>query len=219
MTDLTFLDRNLDAVRTLARAKTPGDESAHDFQHVLRVAANAETLARAEGASVGVAVSAALLHELFNHPKGHPDKKRSGEICAARAAVELRALGAPEDEVAAVSYAIAVHPFSLGVLPTTLEARILQDADRLDAIGAVGIARCFATTADMKRPFYSVDDPFCSSRAPDDRAWGIDHFFTKLLGLGAGMHTATARSIAARRVAFMRTFLDELASEITPARV
>ena len=98
--------------------------------------------------------------------------------------------------------------------PETLEAKVLQDADRLDAIGAIGVARCFATCADMKRPFYDPDDPRCEHRAPDDKLWGVDHFYKKLLRLEAGMHTATARSLAAERTRFMREFLDRLADEI-----
>jgi uncharacterized protein len=91
---------------------------------------------------------------------------------------------------------------------------VLQDADRLDAIGAIGIARCLATCADMKRPFYAPDDPFCATRAPDDKQWGVDHFYRKLLRIGDGLHTATARALAGERAAFMRAFLEQLAREI-----
>ena len=100
--------------------------------------------------------------------------------------------------------------------PKTLEAKVLQDADRLDAIGAIGIARCFATSADMKRPFYAPDDPFCRTRAPDDKQWGLDHFYKKLLRIGDGLHTQAARAIAGERIAFMRAFLDQLEREVDP---
>ena len=99
----------------------------------------------------------------------------------------LRAQGWDEASREAVAYAIRVHPFSLGVTPVTLEAKVLQDADRLDAIGAVGVARCFATCADLKRPFYDPDDPLCARRDPDDKRWGIDHFYKKLLRLEEGV--------------------------------
>ena len=96
----------------------------------------------------------------------------------------------------------------------TLEAKVLQDADRLDAIGAIGIARCFATSADMKRPFYATDDPFCRTRDPDDKQWGIDHFYKKLLRIADGLHTATARAMARDRAEFMRGYLAQLEREI-----
>jgi uncharacterized protein len=196
-----------------ARARCT-DDPVHDWLHVRRVVANARAIAAAEGADRAVCETAALLHELFNHPKGHPESHRSGEVCAEHARALLREHGAAEHDVEAVGYAIAVHPFSLGVTPSTLEARVLQDADRLDAIGAIGLARCFATCASMRRPFYDPDDPFCERRAPDDKLWGIDHVYKKLLKLRDGMHTATGRAMAARRNEVIERFMDDLRAEI-----
>src|SRR5262245_25370016 len=136
---------DLEALKTIARDACAGADSAHDWQHVLRVAANATTLCAAEGAEAAVTVTAALLHELINLPKNHPESSRSGELCAERALEVLARLGCPGDQAERIAYCIRVHGFSRGIVPDTLEARVLQDADRLDAIGAVGIARCFAT--------------------------------------------------------------------------
>lgn len=197
-----------------ARRAAEGSGPAHDFAHVTRVVRTAETLARAERADVEICVTAALLHELFNYPKGHPESHLSGERCAEEALVLLHADGWTEDRAEAVAYAIRVHPFSRGIVPTTLEAKILQDADRLDSIGAIGIARCFATTSEMQRPFYDPDDPFCEGRAPDDKQWGIDHFYRKLLRIPDVLHTDAARAIAHERVAFMQAFLSQLGREI-----
>lgn len=207
------LDALILSLEATARARCT-DDPAHDWLHVRRVVASARTIADADGADRAVCVAAALLHELFNHPKGHPESHRSGEVCAEHARALLRERGAPEAFVEAVGYAIAVHPFSLGVTPTTLEARVLQDADRLDAIGAIGLARCFATCASMRRPFYEEGDPFCERRAPDDKLWGIDHVYKKLLKLRDGMHTATGRALAARRNAVIERFMDDLRAEI-----
>ena len=87
-------------------------------------------------------------------------------------------------------------------------------ADRLDAIGAIGVARCMATCADMKRPFYAPEDPFCRSREPDDKQWGIDHFYKKLFRIPERLHTATARALPEERTQAMRAFLAQLEREI-----
>jgi uncharacterized protein len=201
-------------LESVAYARASAGGPAHDHLHVRRVVASARTIALAERADVDVSATSALLHELFNYPKDHPDSARSGDVCAQEAAALLAAEGYPAPFVDRVTYAIRVHSFTRGIVPETLEARVLQDADRLDAIGAIGIARCFATCADMKRPFYADDDPFCSSREPDDKAWGLDHFYRKLLRIPETLHTATARALAAERVVFVRAFLDQLAREV-----
>jgi len=195
----------------VARARS-GDGPAHDWAHVQRVAGLVRQIVAVEGGDLRVAEAAALLHELFNHPKGHPESHLSGERCAEEAEKVLRALEWDEDSIARVAYCIRVHSFSRGIFPETLEAKILQDADRLDAIGAIGIARCFATCAEMKRPFYFPEDPFCERRAPDDKLWGVDHFYKKLLKIE--FHMPAARALAEERFAFMRAYLDQLAREI-----
>ena len=197
-----------------ARSGAAGADPAHDWQHVLRVSATARHLATAEGADVETVVAAALCHELFNYPKDHPDSARSGAVCAEHAATLLTDLDWPSDSISAVADCIRVHGFSAGLAAGTLEARILQDADRLDAIGAIGIARCFATCSSMGRPFYDPEDPFCTERVPDDQAWGLDHFYRKLLRIPERLHTASAKAMAAERLRFMEAFLLQLGREI-----
>lgn len=198
---------------TLAR----GAEPAHDFFHVERVVGNALAVARGEDASEDVraaAATAALLHELFTLPKNHPDSARAGDRCAEKARELLDVEGAPKWLIDQVCAAIRDHSFSKGVVPDALPSRILQDADRLDALGAIGLARMWATCADMKRPFYAPEDPFCATRAPDDKRWGLDHVFKKLLVIPERLHTKTARALAEERVAFLRTYIAQLAREI-----
>lgn len=192
-------------------------EPAHDFFHVERVVTNALAIARGESASGEVeaaAATAALLHELFTLPKNHPDSARAGDRCAEKARELLEVEGAPTWLIAPVSAAIRDHSFSKGVVPEALPSRLLQDADRLDALGAIGLARMWATCADMKRPFYAPDDPFCVTRAPDDKEWGLDHVFKKLLVIPERLHTRTARALAEERVAFLRTYVEQLGREI-----
>lgn len=197
-----------------ARARARSAEPAHDFFHVERVVANAIAIAREEGAREAVCASAALLHELFTHPKGHPESSRAGDVCAVHAREVLECEGAPAWLVSPVCDAIRDHAFSKGVVPDALESRVLQDADRLDALGAIGLARMWATCAEMKRPFYAPEDPFCASRPPDDKLWGLDHVFKKLLVVPERLHTNAARAMAKPRVAYLRATLDQLRSEI-----
>jgi uncharacterized protein len=192
-------------------------DSAHDFAHVLRVTQLAQRLTLAEHGDPWVSVTAAWLHELFNYPKGHPDSKLSGTVCAEHAEKLLSAHHWNAATIARVRTAIAEHPFSLGITPQTLEGKLLQDADRLDAIGAIGIARCFATSAAMKRPFYHTMDPFAERRALDDKTYGLDHFAAKLFKLAGSMHTESARVLAAKRDQFMRAYLQQLGAEIVPS--
>jgi uncharacterized protein len=200
-----------EALEVLAAERSSTDP-AHDLAHVKRVAKSAQAIATAERADEEICVSASLLHELFSYPKNHPDSPRSGEVCAEHARVALRAQGMRAERIEPICYAIAVHPFSRGIVPETLEAKILQDADRLDAIGAIGIARCFATAGRLGHAFYSSEDAFCDTRAPTHYA--VDHFYAKLLRLPDTLHTQTARAIAADRLRFMRAFLAQLAREI-----
>jgi uncharacterized protein len=195
-------------------ARIANAEPAHDELHVRRVMASARAIAIGEQADVEIAVTAALLHELFNLPKSHPDSSRSGEICADHARQLMRDNGYDEPMLERVAYCIAVHSFSRGIHPETIEARVLQDADRLDAIGAIGIARLFATCAEMKRPFYDPRDPFCRERPADDKQFGVDHFYKKLLKIPDGLHTETARLMARERMTMMRAYLDQLAREL-----
>lgn len=187
---------------------------AHDFSHVERVVQNACILAEAEGADVDACRAAALLHELFNYPKYHPESARSGDVCAEHARALLLEHGASGAFADEVSTAIRDHAFSKGAAPTNAAARILQDADRLDAIGAIGVARCMATCSEMRRPFYAPEDAFCTRREPNDKLWGIDHFYRKLLKIPETLHTAKARELAEPRAAFLRQFLAALQSEI-----
>ncbi len=209
-------DPLLRRVYDAAKAATPANDPAHDWLHVVRVATTGQHLARAEGADPQRVCAAAFCHELFNHPKGHPEGPRSGAVCADHARALLAGLGATEDLIEAVAEAIRTHPFSLGETPSTLEGKVLQDADRLDALGAIGIARCFATAAAMGTPFYHPDDPFCVGRSPDDKRWGLDHFYRKLLRIGEAMHTPTARALAQSRTAYLEGFVDQLRREIAP---
>lgn len=197
----------------LAHTAGAGD-AAHDALHVRRVVASARRLAAGAGANLAVVLPAAWLHDCIVVPKDAPERSRASVLAAAAAGAFLRDSGYPADCIPAVEHAIAAHSFSAGIVPETIEAKVVQDADRLDALGAVGLARCLMLGGAQGRPLYDAHEPFPTTRPPDDRTATIDHFSTKLLTLAGTMQTAAARAEAERRTAFLRQFLDQLATEI-----
>lgn len=189
-------------------------DSAHDFSHILRVYKTAQKIGETEGADMKVLLPAALLHDVGAESK-HSGASAESDAFRLRIAEEfLRKKSFPGDLINKILYAIDVHRYSKGIVPTTKEAKILQDADRLDAMGAIGIARVFMTGGAVGRKFYSPVDPFCNTRAPDDKIWNLDHFFKKILKLESGMYTETARMIAKRRAAVLKRYLEDLQKEL-----
>ncbi len=182
----------------------------------MRVCRTAGRIARKEGANPRMVLAAALMHDLVSYPKSHPRARDSSLESARLAARLLPKYGFSAEEVDEISDAIRDHSFSRGAIPGTATGKILQDADRLDAIGAIGIARTFSVGGSEGRPFYSTRDPFCRLRKPDDKVWTLDHFYKKLLRLESGMNTPSARLEAKRRTGVMRKFLDDLRREIQP---
>lgn len=198
-------------VETMLAGRDPG----HDMAHIDRVYAIAELIGRKEGADLEVLLAAALLHDLVVHPKGSEKRSRSADDSAALAQKMLQKRGWPGDRIERVLYCIRSHSYSKNVNPVTLEAKILQDADRLDALGAIGIARTFSVGGTEMRRFYNPDDPFCKTdRKPEDAKWTLDHFKAKLLKLEGTMHTASAKKMAHGRTRFMEAFLAQLEKEI-----
>lgn len=191
------------------------NDSAHDFEHIMRVCKNAEKICKKEKANKKLVLSAALLHDIVSYPKSDSRSKQSSIESAQKSKKILKKLSFSEDEIRIISDAIRDHSFSQNKTPRTLEGKILQDADRLDAIGAIGIARVFATGGSLKRPFYNIDDPFCKNRNPDDKAWTVDHFFQKLLKLESLMNTKSGKLEAKKRTKILKEYLKFLKQEIS----
>jgi uncharacterized protein len=183
-----------------------------------RVVANARALAAAEGAKLEVVLPAAWLHDCVTVPKDSPQRAAASRLAAAQAGAWLREWDWPEALLPDIAHAIEAHSFSAGIAPRTIEAKVVQDADRLDALGAVGLARCLMLGGTLGRPLYAVEDPFCERRVPDDKAACVDHFYAKLLKLEGTMQTAAGKAEAERRTEFLRGFLEELKREISADR-
>ena len=205
----------LDKVERKVIKLLDGRDSAHDFQHIKRVYKNAEVIGRREGADMKILLPAALLHDLVVYPKGSAKTSKSADDSADMAEKLLKSFRYPQDKIDKICYCIRTHSYSKRLVPATLEAKILQDADRLDALGAIGIARTFSVGGSERRSFYNPDDPFWkSSRELDDREWTLDHLRTKLLKLKDSMHTKTAKEMAQERARFMELFIKQLQKEL-----
>ncbi len=205
----------LDRIRRRVRKALEGRDPAHDFQHVMRVYRNAELIGRKEGADMAVLLHAVLLHDLVVYPKGSAKTSKSADDSADMAEKWLRGYGYPQDKIDRICYCVRTHSYSKRLVPATLEGRILQDADRLDAIGAIGVARTFSVGGSENRLFYNPGDPFWKSgRELNDREWTLDHFYKKLLRLKKSMHTRAAREMAQERAGFMEQFVKQLKKEI-----
>ncbi|HJU13411.1 MAG TPA: HD domain-containing protein [Candidatus Nitrosotalea sp.] len=203
-------------IQEYVRRQVSKNDPAHDFEHIMRVYKNAQRLARKERVKPRLVLAAALLHDIVSYPKSDPRSRNSSVESARKARLVLARHGYSRDEIVEISDAIRDHSFSRDAVPQTLTGKILQDADRLDAIGSIGIARAFSVGGAEGRKFYSNKDPFCTFRAPDDKVWTLDHFYKKLLHLEGKMNTKSARLEARRRAHAMRKFLDELRTEIYP---
>lgn len=205
----------LDRIKRRVKKALWGRDPAHDFQHIMRVYKNAELIGEKEKADMGILLPAVLLHDLVVYPKGSAKTSKSADDSADLAEKWLHSYGYSQNKIDKVSYCIRTHSYSKRLVPSTLEGRILQDADRLDALGAIGIARTFSVGGAEKRMFYNPADPFLDSRRElNDREWTLDHFQTKLLRLKKSMRTETARVMAQERSRFMEFFIEQLRKEL-----
>ena len=193
-----------------------GPDGAHDLNHFERVWRNAQALlAQYRQADPLVVLAACYLHDLVNVPKDDPRRSSASRLSAELARERLAALGFPADKLAGVAHAIEAHSFSAGVPATTLEARIVQDADRLDGLGAVGLARMFYIAGRMGSALAHGSDPLALDRPLDDKAYSLDHIDAKLARLPGMMQTEAGRKLAEARLATLTDFRSAFAAEWT----
>lgn len=191
------------------------DDGSHDVSHLLRVWRNVHVISAQEGGDHRILAAATLLHDCVDIAKDSPLRSSSSHMAAEKALEILSGLGWKKDTASMVAHAIEAHSFSAGIEPKTLEAKILQDADRLDAIGYIGIARCFYVSGRLGRAIYDPQDPAASNRDLDDLTFAIDHFQTKLMRLSASFQTLTGGTLAAKRHETVQKFLRGLLLEVS----
>lgn len=189
-------------------------DPAHDWPHIGRVTKTAQLLGAKYGANIPVLIAAVYCHDLVNLPKNHPQRKEASELAAKEAEPHLRSAGFSEAEIEHIRACVIEHSFSRGLKPSSIEAAIVQDADRLDALGAIGVLRCAAVNTQMQARFYEPFDPLAENRELDDKSFMVDHYFVKLFKLPELMNTELGKEEGQRRVETMRSFLKTLMGEI-----
>ena len=200
-----------------ARKRQPANDPSHDSEHILRVLHLAERLAELTGADLDILVPAALFHDIVVRPKNDAQSRQDTEDSALVAEAILQGIGTfPRQKVPQVMDCIRECSFSRGLKATSIESEILQDADRLEATGAIAIMRTFSSGGQMNRPFYPCDDPMCQRGFVRFRS-GLDLFFERLLVVGETMNTAGGRVLAKGRTDFLKQFLEQLQHELSDA--
>ena len=192
------------------------EDSAHDISHFRRVWMTARKIMIHHQADPLVVLTACYFHDIVSLPKNHPERSQSSRLAARKTRDILHRdfPDFPPDRFAGVEHAIEAHSFSAGIAPQSIEAKIVQDADRLEALGAIGLARVFAVSGGLGVALFDAEDPFADARSLDDRAFALDHFQTKLLRLPDTMQTDVGRELAQHNADFLVHFMAKLSAEL-----
>ena len=199
-------------------AHTDTKDGSHDLGHFQRVWKAAQYIDKEEGSVADplILLTAAYFHDLVSLPKNSPERSAASRLSAEKTSALLTDvfMDFPAEKIEGVRHAIHAHSFSAQVAPLTIEARILQDADRMEALGAIGLARVFYTAGQLSQRLFDAEDPLAQTREPNDRQYSLDHFQVKLFKLPALMNTATGRRLADEKVEYLRQFLRTIEGEI-----
>ena len=176
----------------------------------------AQQLAEESDADRMVILTACYFHDIVSLAKNHPERSRSSAMAAEQTLTILQSdfPDFPPERYAAVLHAIEAHSFSAGMAPRSEEAKIVQDADRLEALGAIGLARVFAVSGALNNILFDADDPFADRRELDDKKYALDHFQCKLLRLPETMQTEKGRAMALHNARFLVQYMAKLSAEL-----
>lgn len=193
------------------------NDNAHDIFHVRRVWGTAQRLLENENnAEPLIVLTACYFHDFVTLPKNHPQRNQASSLSADQTLNVLRMHfpSFPEYYYAPVAHCIIAHSFSANVEPITIEAKIVQDADRLEALGAIGLARVFAVSGQLNRALFDGNDPFAKNRPLNDKLWALDHFQEKLLKLPDSMQTGAGKALATYNANYLVQFMAKLSAEL-----
>lgn len=189
----------LDSVKRAIHQQFSGEGTGHDYFHIERVVRTAVQIAQQENADLFLVELAAWVHDVGDYKLNNGIDKSEEQI-----AVILRPLHLPQETISKVLEIVSQVSFSKGKTAESLEAKIVQDADRLDALGAIGLARVFAYGGSKQREIYNPQDPEGTT---------IQHFYDKLLTLKDRMNTTSGKAMAADRHRFLEDFLEQFYKE------
>jgi uncharacterized protein len=192
------------------------DDKSHDISHFQRVYHTAKSMLETLGGDELVVLTACYFHDIVNLPKNSPNRSRSS-VLAANKTIDILSKHYPDFPKALYSniqHAISAHSFSANIKPETLEAKIVQDADRIEALGAIGLARVFYTAGMLKNGLFDADDLFAEHRELDETRYALDHFQQKLLRLPDTMQTSEGKKMALYNARYLVEFMAKLSNEV-----
>lgn len=192
-------------------------DAAHDLSHMRRVWQHCQTIMQRDKAEVEplVLLAAAYFHDIVNVPKQSDKRNQASRLAASRALELLQSLSYPEQHLQEVKTAIESHSYSANIEPATIAAKIIQDADRLEALGALGIARVFYIAGKMNSLLFHPEDPWAENRELDEKKYALDHFYVKILNIRNGMQTDAGSDMADELTKEMKQYLLQLRKEIS----
>ena len=192
-----------------------GNDPSHDGNHAMQVLKNVELLAEREGGDLNILIPAALLHDVVIYAKDDPRSDRApAESAELTKEILEQEADYPKEKITAVMEVIERCSFNKTEEPKTIEVKILRDADKLEATGAVSVMRTFSSGGQMGRPLYHREDPFAENRTADAKEQSLDLFYERLLIAQDRMYTDTAKKIAIQRTEILHQFLEQLKKEI-----
>ena len=188
-------------------------DGSHDLAHFRRVWHMAKSFCDKD-TDLYIVLAASYFHDIVSYPKNHPLRSQSSRDAAVKARKILTSMNFPKDKLDGVAHAIESHSFSANIETKTMEAKAVQDADRMESLGAIGLARTFYVSGLMNGGLFNSEDPFAERRELDDKSYAVDHFSTKLLKLESTMKTEKGRALAKKRSEYLRNFLSTLKEEL-----
>ena len=209
----------IEQLKLIAQEKQTKDDPCHDFNHILRVLNLGIKIGKKEKADLDVVIPAILFHDTVVYRKDLPESHNETNESAEVAGTILQSIKKfPQEKIGHIQTCIRECSFSKGIVASTIEGKVVQDADRLESTGAISIMRTFTSGAQMNRMLYFPEDPLRENSKPPPYPQplpsSLDLFFTRLLLVGGTMRTETGKKMALRRAKFLDTFLKELRREL-----